>query len=206
MAKSDRFYFENFIACADCACRAAEYLEFCMANYDPSKLAGMIEELHQTEHEGDIKKHECTSALAKAFVTPLEREDIDTLSQNIDEVTDKIEEVLQLFYIYDIKTVKSNAVKFVQKIIECCIKMKVMLVEFENYKKSSKLKSMIIELNHVEEECDQLYLESARQIQIESNDALEVISWRDIFLKMEACADACEHVADSVETVVMKNS
>lgn len=32
--------------------------------------------------------------LAKAFITPIEREDIILLSQNIDEVTDKIEDVL----------------------------------------------------------------------------------------------------------------
>lgn len=204
--KSDRFYFENFIACADCACRAARYLESCLENYDPEKLGEMIAELHKTEHEADIKKHEMSAALAKAFVTPLEREDLDTLSQNIDEVTDKIEEVLQLFYIYGVEKVKPNAIVFVQKIIVCCEKMREMLVEFEHYKKSTKLKDMIIELNHTEEECDQLYLESSRQIHVESVDPLEIISWRDIYSYMEACSDACEHVADSIETVVLKNS
>ena len=204
--KSDRFYFENFIACADCACRAAKYLENCLEYYEPDNLATMIVELHKTEHEADIKKHELSAALAKAFVTPLEREDLDTLSQNIDEVTDKIEEVRQLFYIYGIKTVKPNAIEFVKKIIVCCEKMRERLVAFENYKKSSKLKDMIIELNHTEEECDKLYLEASRQIHVESTDALEIISWRDIYSYMEACSDACEHVADSVETVDMKNS
>ena len=204
--KSDRFYFENFIACAECACCAAKYLEHCLTNYDPDKLASMLSELHKTEHDADMKKHELSSALAKAFVTPIEREDLDILSQNIDEVVDKIEEVLQLFYIYDIRSVKLNAIMFVQKLIICCEMMKNMLVEFENYKKSTKLKEMIIELNHAEEECDKLYLEYSRQINMESSDALEIISWRDIYQYMESCADACEHVADSIETVVMKNS
>ena len=30
MAKSDRFYFENFVAAADLCCRAAAYLEDCI--------------------------------------------------------------------------------------------------------------------------------------------------------------------------------
>ena len=40
----------------------------------------------------------------------------------------------------------------------------------------------------------------------ECEDVLDVISWREIYDYMENCADACEHVADSVETVVMKNT
>lgn len=204
--KSDRFYFQNYIECADCACRAAKYLEQCLANYEPDRLADMLQELHKTEHEADLKKHELSAALAKAFVTPIEREDLDILSQNIDEVTDKIEEVLQLFYIYGIKVVKTNAVLFVQNIIKCCEMMRDMLTEFENYKKPQKLKEMIIALNHAEEECDKLYLDFSRQINLESTDALEIISWRDIYSCMESCSDACEHVADSIETVVMKNT
>ena len=39
-----------------------------------------------------------------------------------------------------------------------------------------------------------------------SRDPLHVISWREIYAYLERCADACEHVADAVESVVMKNS
>lgn len=35
---------------------------------------------------------------------------------------------------------------------------------------------------------------------------LDVLSWREIYDKMESCADACEHVGDCVDMVVMKNS
>ena len=37
-------------------------------------------------------------------------------------------------------------------------------------------------------------------------DLLEIIAWREIYDYMEDCADACEHVADTVATVVMKNT
>ena len=36
-------------------------------------------------------------------------------------------------------------------------------------------------------------------------DVLDIISWREIYDCLEACADACEHVADTIETIVMKN-
>ena len=45
-----------------------------------------------------------------------------------------------------------------------------------------------------------------RKIRTHTNDVLEIISWREIYEKMEDCADACEHVGDCVDTVVMKNT
>ena len=78
--------------------------------------------------------------------------------------------------------------------------------EFENFKKSKKINSLIVELNDVEEECDQLYLSSMRALTVESKDVLVTISWREIFECLEACADACENVSECVGSVIMKNT
>ena len=72
-SKQDRFYFENFIAAADCSCRAADYLVDCLERYDAAQLGQMMRNLHAIEHEGDGKKHEMSAALARAFVTPVDR-------------------------------------------------------------------------------------------------------------------------------------
>ena len=97
-SKQNSFYFDNFIACADYSRKAAQLLDKGMRQFDPAQIGDMIEEMHEVEHAGDEKKHELLNVLAKAFITPIEREDIILLSQNIDEVTDKIEDVLLRMY------------------------------------------------------------------------------------------------------------
>ena len=92
-------------------------------------------------------------ALAKAFVTPIDREDLAVISQNIDEVCDCIEEVLQRFYVDQIQIITPEAIKFAERIVSCCVLMRDMLVELANFKKPQKLHSMIIELSHMEEIC-----------------------------------------------------
>lgn len=206
MAKADRMYFENLVASAECACKTADYLVECLSNYHPEKLTSMLETMHEYEHAGDTKKHEMSAALAKAFVTPVDREDLALISQNIDDVTDSIEEVLQAFYMYRIQKVVPQAIEFAQRITECCTLMKDMLVEFVNFKKPQKLHDMIIELSHREEVCDALYIDATMQLPDHCSDALEIISWREIYNRLENCADTSEHVGDCVETVVMKNS
>jgi predicted phosphate transport protein (TIGR00153 family) len=204
--KADRFYFENFVAATEQSCLAAHYLVECLTEYDASKLSTMLESMHAMEHEGDGKKHEMSAALARAFVTPIDREDLDLISHNIDDVTDNIEEVLQRFYMNRITAVLPDAVEFARKLESCCALMKDIMVEFVNFKKSTKLHDMIVELNHVEEECDQLYLLAVYNLRDHCADVLDIISWREIYDCLEACADACEHVGDCVETVIMKNT
>ena len=206
MAKKDSFYFDNFVTAADYCCKAARYLQECLNHYDPAKLEQMLATMHEFENDADKCKHAMSEALAKAFVTPMDREDMALISADIDEVADCIEEVLQRFYMNRIETVTEDAKRFAAKIVECCDLMKEMLQEVPTFKKGKKLKAMVIELSHKEEECDRLYLQATYNARDISTDVLTVISWRELYDKLEKCADACEHVGDCVETIVMKNT
>ena len=206
MAKGDRFYFENFVAAADLCCDAAAYLENCLTNYDHSKIEEMLHKMHSIEHTADGKRHEMAEALAKAFMTPLDREDLAEISHAIDEVADCIEEVMQRFYVYRIETVLPGAAEFSAHIVESCKLMKEILGELANFKKPQKLRELIIQLGHQEEECDKLYLKASHDVPDHTSDVLTILSWRKIFDQLEVCADACEHVGDCIETIVMKNT
>lgn len=206
MAKGDRFYFENFVSAADLCCSAAVYLENCLSNYESGRIEQMLHKMHGIEHEADAKRHEMNAALAKAFVTPLDREDLALISHNIDEVADCIEEVMQRFYVDRIESVLPDAVAFAGHIVESCKLMKAILEELANFKKPQKLHELIVQLNNQEEECDKLYLKATFGIRDCTDDVLTILSWREIFDKLEACADACEHVGDCIATVVMKNT
>lgn len=206
MAKGDKFYFENFVSSTELAKKAARYLVECFENYDAEKIEEMVRTLHAIEHEADGKKHEMGEALAKAFVTPVDREDLDMLSHQIDNVVDLIEEVLQKFYIYDVKTVNASAIDFAKKIERACDVLARIMAEFENFKKSKQIKPLIIQENDIEEECDDLYLSCMRELTKSGGDILEIVSWRKIFESLEACADACEHAGECVGSVIMKNT
>ena len=206
MAKGDKFYFENFIESTELSKKAALYLVECLENYNPEMIEDMLKKMHEIEHNADVKKHEMHEALAKAFVTPVDREDLDMLSHNLDQVTDKIEETLQKFYIYNIQSVEPSTIEFAKKIVKSCELLCELLAEFHNFKRSKMIQTLIIQLNDVEEECDQLFLTSMREISKNPTDAYTAISLCKIYDCFEACADACEHTAECVGTVIMKNT
>jgi len=205
-SKTDRFYYENFTSAAQYCCDAAAYLQDCLTHYDRSNINEMLEKMHQFEHGADDVRHDMSRALAKAFVTPIDREDLAQISSHIDEVTDSIEEVLQRFYMYEIESVVPEAIEFAAKIVEICGLMKETLEELPNFKKPQKLHQMIMDVNHIEEECDKLFVRAIMNIPKETSDVLTIVSWREIIDRLEMCSDACEHVCDCIETIVMKNS
>ena len=76
--------------------------------------------------------------------------------------------------------------------------------EFPNYKKSKKLKELIVEVNSIEEEGDRLYIKTMRDLY--KNDNIDyIIRWSKIYGLMEKCLDSCETVADELEVVMLKN-
>lgn len=206
MMKSDKFYFNNFRECATLIKSAALYLVSCLENFEVEKIEEMLDTMHIIEHNADLKKHEMNEMLAKAFVTPVDREDLDMLSHQLDNVLDKIEEVLQKFYIYNIKEVNKDAILYAHLLVKNCEVLVQLMNELENYKKSKSIHALIITCNDIEEECDLLYLSATHALTKSHDDLLSIIGWYKIFDCFEAAVNACEHVSDCIRTIIMKNT
>ena len=99
-----------------------------------------IAEMHRIEHEADVAKHEMLEKLLKEFITVIDREDILELASVIDDVTDSLEDVLLRMYMYNVTSLREDALQFASIIIQCCKEMKIMMQEFSNFRKSKKIK------------------------------------------------------------------
>jgi uncharacterized protein Yka (UPF0111/DUF47 family) len=144
--------------------------------------------------------------LVKEFLPPIEREDITTLSQEIDDVTDSVEDVLLFVSMFNIKTIRPEILKFTELIADCCKSMYEALVEFQNFKHSKTLHDKVVEINRLEEVGDGLYFEMMSNLFRSSKDPVELMTWTEILHKLEKCCDNCEDVANVIEQIVMKNS
>jgi len=204
--KKENEYYRGFVDSVEYSCRAAAMLRDRLTDFRPHELKKSISELHGIEHEADVKKHELMRRLVKEFITPIEREDIMALCEKIDDVTDAIDDVLMHIYMNNITVLRDDLIPFTDLIIKCCDTLKSIMAEFPSFKRSEKLIKQIIALNTLEEEGDQLYMNAMRRLHTQSRDTIEIITWREIYELMEKCCDACEHAANVVESVIMKNT
>ncbi len=205
-SKRDFNYFEAFVQLVDYSCQSAEILDTSLKRFDHQGLAEMMTNLHGIEHAADMGKHDMMNRLAREFISPIEREDIIELGQEIDNVTDSIEDVLMGIYMYNIQVIRPEALDFVDVIVQCCNALKKTMEDFQNFRKSTTIHDSIVEINRLEEVGDRLYTEAVRSLYLNCQDPIETVSWTEIFDRLESCCDACEHVANVVESIIMKNT
>ena len=127
--KRDFDYYQKFVELVEYNCRAADLLCEIVYNYDLKKAQTMLKSMHDVEHEADMQKHTLVNKLIKEFITPIDREDIINLSQEIDDVTDNIEDVLKNIYMYNIKTIKKGALDITDIIKRCCEALRKTFIE-----------------------------------------------------------------------------
>lgn len=204
--KNDAFYYDSFAKAAELACKAAEKLDDVMRHFDPAKIEDAVAEMHEIEQSADVIVHEVNDALISAFITPIEREDISTLANALDVVTDRIEGVLHRIYFTNIQEMRPDALMMSAKVMRACEQMHDLVLELPQFKRSKSLREHVITVNTIESECDDLFINAMRTLHTTDLDPLAVISWRDVYMFLEFAADSCEFVADTVESIVMKNS
>ena len=206
MRTKDSDYFEAFVTAVGFCCAAAAKLSAVIDTYQPESLHAHMQQIHEIEHQADMEKHHLTDRLHKEFLTPIEREDIAALSHEIDEVTDRVEDIVIGLYIFNVQTLHPDASAFTALISECCRTLEAIMQEFRHFRGSTSLLKHIIEINTLEEQGDALYMRAVRTLYEDEKDPLEVLVWTEIFGRFERCCDACEHAADVVESVIMKNT
>ncbi|MDP4153820.1 MAG: DUF47 family protein [Bacillota bacterium] len=206
MAIKKDYYFDSFVNMADYCCRASELLNSIIVNFKPDDLKNKMKEMHDIEHEADTVRHSMIQKLSREFITPIEREDIVGMADAIDSVTDTIEDVLMRLYMFNISSVRKHALNMSEIITKCCIALKEALAEFHNYKKFQDLHDLIILVNNLEDDGDSLFIEATRDLYVNCKDSIEILALDEIFHYLEICCDACEDVADIIESIMLKNS
>lgn len=204
--KKDYDYMEQFSVLAKFSLNCAVMLNKILHEFNPDTLTNKVAEMHEIEHTADLAKHEMLRRLVKEFLPPIEREDIISLSQKIDDITDAVEDVIIRIDMFNVRTIRPEILEFTDLIVSCCQSTYEALVEFQNYKKSSTLNAKVIAVNTMEEKGDTLYVNTCRNLYKTSKDPVELLVWTEILHRLEKCCDCCEDVANDIENIVMKNS
>ena len=199
-------YFVMMKELVECSLEAAKKLNGIIQAFSADTLEENLVTLHEIEHRGDMKKHALVEKLAKEFITPIDREDIMDITSQIDDVTDAVEDVLLKISMFNIQTIPDTAKAFADVITQCVSALLSVFTELSDFKKSKTIHASLVEINRLEEDGDALYIRAVRKLYENGADAIEATTWTELYGCLERCCDTCEHTADMVENVVMKNT
>lgn len=159
--------------------------------------------MRDCEHTGDEITHSIMRRLNESFITPFDREDIYRLASTLDDVMDYMEAAADLVVLYRLETLPKEIVLQVE-VLERAAELTAEAMP--RLRSMKDLMEYWIEINRLENQADQVYRRLLATLFSGEYDALTVLKLKEVVDQLEAAADAFEHVANTVESIAVKES
>jgi predicted phosphate transport protein (TIGR00153 family) len=174
-----------------------------MLNSKSGAFTEYARRIKDVEHACDALTHSVATQLNKSFITPFDREDIFLLSGALDDIVDLIDDAARTMVMYDVHESTIHARRFAGVIQSMSVELHEIVSRLA---RPSGINPRLVEIHRLENEGDDVYHTAIAELFHDSNDALTVIKWKDIYEKLEAAVDRCENVANIIESVIIKNA
>ena len=201
LPREEKFY-ALFLSQVDIICEAARLL-LQGVKAGNTRLAEVAKGIKMLEHQGDEVIHEIFTRLNSTFITPLDPEDIHSLSTRLDDVLDGIEDAVHRMVAYRVSPIPLGMVQLCEMIYTCSRALKK---AFEALDKKKEVMEHCIEVNRLENEGDHIYHVALGKLFETETDPINLIKWKEILEKLESSLDKCEDVANVLESIVVKNA
>src|SRR6185295_3564415 len=201
---SDDSFYELFSRAAQNLVTGTELLsELAVPGVDVQSVS---ERLVDIEHDSDSITHELYKKINSSFITPFDREDIYRLGSGLDDVMDHLEAIGTFVYLYGLSSLPALPREMVERIDVLDQQAKVTADAMPRLRSMRDLKDYWVECNRLENEGDRAYRMLLVRLFSGEYDALTVLKMKEVADELEAACDAFEHVANTVETIAVKES
>ena len=200
--KDDKF-FNLLEASAEEAQASVQALKRLLAH--PHKTPS-LEEFIQSRRKDMHITNEISEHLIKSFVTALEREDIQALSQALYKIPKTLEKFAERFIICQQHI---QGVDFVHQLAILEKATDQVLVMVKHLRKGShleKIKDENVELQRLEGEADKLILNLLGNLYSGQHDVFRVIALKDLYELLEKVIDRCRDAGNVVNHIILKHS
>jgi uncharacterized protein len=181
--------------------KAANVLVDLISNFD--KVGERNMRIKDIEHKGDEIAHSIYLIMDKTFVTPLDREDISKLTSEVDEILDYIDGAADRFVLFKITKPTAYMLELAKILLSATQEVHELMTRLRSFKNSSDLVEHCRNISKYEHEADSIYRLAIAEL-FDTNNAVEIIKFKEIYLQLEDAVNRCQDVADTFEDIALK--
>ncbi|MMZ65343.1 putative pit accessory protein [compost metagenome] len=127
------------------------------------------------------------------------------LTTTMDDVLDGLEATASRFYMYHLTEPDEYIIQFADILRQSAYEIQK-AVHLLSQKKLLAIREHTIRLNDLENQGDELLRKCINNLFATVSDPIELIKRKEIYERLETTTDACEHVANRLESIIMRNS
>lgn len=174
----------------------------------PDAGAHSLEEFFASRHKDKQITQQITEALCRTFITPLDREDIEALADNLYKIPKRVSQIGERLMLYH-EALPGLGEEFQRQIVileEATSVVESMVGVLRQGSDVEKTRTMNDKLQALEGEADKLVLRMLQGLYQGPREPREVIIFKDIFELLEKAIDRCRDAGNTVFYIVLKNS
>lgn len=203
MPPEDKLFFMHFQDSAIACIKTAELYNDIMQNgfNDDKKETAIV-----CKKKGKVSYKAVLKQLNKSFITPIEREDIQTIAVQLNKINKKIAKACLNLEVYMINIYTQEMKEQAEVLLKAVKKLSELVQEFKKVSDTEKITKINIEMKEIESTGDEIHRRAIHDLFSGKYDALDVIKLRDIYKEIENALDACYFVTDTILNIVLKQS
>lgn len=159
--------------------------------------------IHFIENRCDDLTHKIINELNETFITPIDREDIYSLTNSLDDIIDAINALAIRVHLYKMK----NRIPFGAQLSEILLEQVKILAEVISHLKDyDGIFEKLIQIRNLETEGDIMFREAISHLFETENDLKELIKQKEFLENMERTVDKCQTATIVIEGIMIKNA
>ncbi|AWI55509.1 DUF47 domain-containing protein (plasmid) [Aquabacterium olei] len=203
-------FFELFNQHANHIVAAAHAFARLVHHYnDPQLREKYNVEVDTAESAADQVTREVNRLLHTTFITPIDREQIHSLINTMDDVADLMQDAAETMALYDVRRMTDEIVRLTDLCVKSCERLKdavALLDDIGDAKTAAAALKTCEEIDQLESDADRVMRSAMSKLFRDEPDVREVIKLKAIYELLETVTDKCEDVAKLIEGVILENS
>ena len=166
-------------------------------------------EVDGAERAADRITAEVNRLLHKTFITPIDREQIHSLINTMDDVADLIQDSAETMALYDVRHMTEEITRLTALAVSCCERVRDAVKLLDRIAEPATAEAALKtceEIDRLESDADRVMRSAMSKLFREEADVREVIKLKAIYELLETITDKCEDVANQIEGIVLENS
>jgi predicted phosphate transport protein (TIGR00153 family) len=205
MPRQDVF-FPTFERHAAVIVKTAMALREMVAGGDQLKLR--FQEVLALENEADSIAREVLLGLRTTFITPFDRDDIQSLITSMDDSVDQCKRTAKAIVLFEVTTFEPEMRAMADAIVECAKLVQRAVSMLSNVaSNAAELNEIGLQITRIEGNADDSYdrgLELLYQ-KVKGGDAIEFIRGSEIYKHLEDTVDSLDDVGDEIQGIVIEH-
>lgn len=162
----------------------------------------LADKIYHLERDADDFRRILLDNLNRTLVTPFDREDIDSLSNNIDEIVDSAKITVEEFKIFKLN-INEDLLLMANILQRGSLEIFESLQKLQNYPNIAK--EHAVKAKQTENHMHHVYLKSlAKLFDNENNSPGYMLKMRELYRHLNRSADKCDDAANTILNIIIK--